>query len=120
MRGTTTAPTIHPTISRSNTVGGTGTAGVANRGLNRWGIAVRRGQRMEGRLYVRAARRTSLTVALQSADDSRTYALRLLEPGGTDWTRRDFALTPNATDARARFAIWSDRPGSAEVDQVYL
>ena len=33
--------------------GGTGTVGVANRGLNRWGIALQSGQRYAGRLYLR-------------------------------------------------------------------
>lgn len=102
-------------------VEGAGTAGVSNRGLNRWGVAVKPGVRMTGRLYLRQMSYTGrVTVALQSADGSRTYAQQNLAPVGTDWTRRDFSLAPNAANPNARLAVWIDRPGTVWVDQVYL
>lgn len=53
-------------------VSGTGTVGIANAGLNRWGIAVRKGQTFEGRLYLRGS--GDVVVALQSADGTKEYA----------------------------------------------
>ncbi len=102
-------------------LGGTGTTGIANRGLNRWGIAVRKGQPFAGHLYLRQSNyKGPVTVALQSADGSRTYAQQRIASLTSDWTRHDFTLTPNSTDPKARFALWLDRPGTVWVDQVYL
>lgn len=53
-------------------VSGTGTVGIANAGLNRWGIAMRKGQTFEGRLYLRGS--GDVVVALQSADGTKEYA----------------------------------------------
>jgi len=101
--------------------GGSGTVGIANRGLNRWGISVRQGQPMQGHLYVRGIQGAPpLTVALQNADGTRTYARQRLAFAGTAWTRRDFLLRPTVTDPNARFALWLSRPGSVGVDQVTL
>jgi alpha-L-arabinofuranosidase len=106
---------------RITDLGGTGIAGIANRGLNRWGISVRRGRTMAGRLYLRGSNAsTPVTVALQSADGRRTYAKTRLRPAGRAWSRRDFTLKPDATDPDARFAVWIERPGTVWVDQAYL
>jgi alpha-L-arabinofuranosidase len=128
----TSAPTARWAIDHNNPfntdhaqrlefVSGTGTMGVANRGLNRWGIAVQAGQRYTGRLYLRQKDyRGRVTIALQSADGTHTYAQQRLAPIGSEWTRRDFTLHSNATDPNARFAIWIDQPGTVWVDQVTL
>lgn len=101
--------------------GGEGRVGVANRGLNRWGLTFREGRRYAGRLYLRAqSAGAKVTVALQSADGTKTYATRTLGPVGTDWQGFDLDLKPNATDTNARFALWLDSPGKVWVDQVYL
>ena len=100
---------------------GTGTVGIANHGLNRWGIAVRKDQPLAGHFYLRRSDYTGrVTVALQSADGTRTYARQSVAPVGSEWTRRDFTLRPDTADPNARFAIWIDRPGTLWVDQVYL
>ncbi len=100
---------------------GDGTAGVANRGLNRWGLSVRDGRTYAGRLYLRQASYDGkVTVALQSADGARTYAKQEVGPVGKDWARYDFSLKATADDANARFAVWIDKPGAVWVDQVYL
>lgn len=102
-------------------LGGTGTAGVANRGLNRWGIAIRRGKPLSGHLYLRQSDYVGrVTVALQSANGARTYARQPLAPIGSDWTRREFTLRPDASDPNARFALWIEQPGTIWVDQVTL
>lgn len=102
-------------------VGGEGAVGIANQGLNRWGIAVRQGRMLQGHLYLRQLAGTvPVVVALQSSDGSRTYAQQRLTPGNDAWTRRDFQFRPNATDGHARLACWLERPGSVGIDQVYL
>jgi alpha-L-arabinofuranosidase len=101
--------------------GGTGRAGVANRGLNRWGIAVAKGQRFAGRIFLRArALQGPVTVALQSADGSVTYASRTLPAITNVWRKYAFSLKSRAADPNARFAVWIDRPGTLWADQAVL
>lgn len=92
--------------------------GVANRGLNRWGIAVRKGLAMEGRIYLHGDVKEAV-VALQSADGSRTYAKQRL-PVTAVWAKASFRLISKATDPNARFAVYIDRPGSLWLDQAVL
>lgn len=100
---------------------GDGTAGVANRGLNRWGISVRDGRTYAGRLYLRqSGYEGKVTVALQSADGGRTYAQQEIGNIGKEWARYDFSLKAAGDDDDARFALWIDRPGAVWVDQTYL
>ena len=100
---------------------GTGRVGVAQRGLNRWGIAIKRGQTFAGRIYLRAqGLQGPVTVALQSADGKRTYAAHTLRHITNDWAKYPFSLTSNALDKNARFAVWIDRPGTVWADQAVL
>ena len=100
---------------------GGGIAGVANRGLNRWGIAARRGQTLGGRIYLRAqSLRGSVTLALQSVDGKRTYAHQQIADVSADWTKYPIILTPNTDDAGARFVVTIDQPGTLWIDQVTL
>ncbi len=102
-------------------VRGEGTVGIANRGLNRWGLKFREGRVYSGRLYLRRGPyEGQVSVALQSADGRRTYARQGLGPVGSDWRRFEFTLQPSATDSNGRFAVWIDKPGAVWVDQVYL
>jgi hypothetical protein len=101
--------------------GGEGRVGVANRGLNRWGIAVAKGQRFDGRIYLRGqSLQGPVTVALQSADGSVTYASRTLRRVTDAWAKYPFSLKSNAADPNARFAVWIDRPGTLWADQAVL
>lgn len=99
---------------------GAGVVGVANRGLNRWGIAVQKGRKLGGRLYLRGDVRGAVTLALQSADGSRTYATQTIRRITDLWAKFPIALTPSATDPRARFAVLLDKPGTLWLDQVVL
>ncbi|MBV9467901.1 MAG: DUF1080 domain-containing protein, partial [Abitibacteriaceae bacterium] len=99
---------------------GAGWVGVANRGLNHWGIAVQQGQELAGRLYLRGAVQGRVTLVLQSADGSRTYAIQTLHGVTPDWEKFTIALKPNATDANARLAVMLDKPGTLWLDQVVL
>jgi len=113
---------IEMAVGRANLhAGGAGTVGVANRGLNRWGLAFREGRVYAGRLFLRQKGYNSrVTVALQSADGARTYAQQAIGPIGADWARFDVSLKSTATDTNARFALWMDKPGTVWVDQVCL
>lgn len=103
-------------------LGGAGSVGVANQGLNRWGVATRTGEKYEGSIYLRAdAPLRNVSVALQNADGSKTYAASTLAGGVTgDWKKFDFTLTPSATDPEARFVVTLDEPGTLSVDQAVL
>ncbi len=102
-------------------VRGKGTVGIANRGLNRWGLAFCEGQTCSGRLYLRQAGfNGQVTIALQSADGKQTFAEQNLGPVGRDWRRFEFSMKPSSSDTNSRFAIWIDKPGTVWVDQVYL
>ena len=95
-----------------------GIVGVANRGLNRWGIAVEKGHAFDGQLALRGDAATAI-VALQSADGKQTYAEQRLEVT-SNWANRSFHLTPNITDRNARFAILLDHKGTLSADQAVL
>jgi alpha-L-arabinofuranosidase len=101
-------------------VGG-GTVGVANRGLNRSGIAVDKGRTYVGGVYLRSQSFDGLvTVALQRPDGARTYARTTIRYAGRSWSKYAFTLKSNATDPNARFAVWIDKPGTLWVDQAVL
>jgi alpha-L-arabinofuranosidase len=101
--------------------GGTGKAGIANRGLNRWGIAVRKGQEFQGRLYLKAEQLTGpVSVALESADGLKTYAVRNLTGVDTSWKKFRFTLISNTADRQARLAVYLSSKGKLWVDQVVL
>jgi len=105
--------------------GSAGMVGIANRGLNRWGLTVREGHTYAGHLYLRQeGHPKGVLVMLQAAnpkgDGSQTYAVQNLGSIGADWARYDFSLTSTATDESARFVILVDGPGKVWVDQVYL
>ena len=98
-----------------------GTAGVANRGLNRWGLTVRENHEYAGRIYLRQEGFAGgVTVALQSADGRKTYAQQALGPVSQDWAAYPFRLKATGADTNARFALWIDQPGRVWVDQAYL
>ncbi len=100
---------------------GIGKVGIANRGLNRWGIAVEDGQEFQGRIYLKGEDvKGKITVALQSADGSKTYANQDLTGITDDWKKYSFTLTSSAKDEKARFAILMESPGKLWVDQVML
>ncbi len=100
---------------------GAGAVGIANRGLNRWGLTFRKGKTYVGHLHAKQEGSSgNLIVALQSADGSRTYASKRIGPIGAEWSRLDFVLKSSETDTNARFAILVDAPGKVWVDMAYL
>jgi DUF1680 family protein/alpha-L-arabinofuranosidase len=107
--------------SQAITLNNTGKAGIANRGLNRWSIAVRRNQPLSGRVYLKSQRFSGpVSVALESADGRKTYAVKQLTGIGASWKKFPFTLTANTTDPHARLAIYISSKGKLWVDQVVL
>ena len=99
---------------------GAGLAGVANCGLNGWGVPCREGRKMTGALYVRGSA-GRLEVKLQRRDGRVTYASRVLEiPRTNDWRKVGFELVPDTTDSAARFLVVASGGGALWIDDAYL
>lgn len=100
---------------------GSGKLGISNMGLNRWGIAVRKGQQFAGRVYLCAEHLAGpVTLALQSADGSKTYATHEINNVTPEWKKYSFSLTSAATDPKARFVLYIEKRGKLWVDQAVL
>ena len=99
---------------------GTGSAGVANRGLNGWGVPCREGKKMCGHFFARGVV-GALEVRLERADGRVVYAKASIPaPSWDDWTKVEFALTPDRTDPAARFAVVASGGGKVWIDDAYL
>lgn len=101
-------------------IGGTGAIGVANQGLNRWGMNFVGGNLYTGTLDVRADAPTTIWVSLESADGSTVYAEQNLLVTSNNWQQLNFNLTPSASDGNGRFAIKLTQPGSVVVGYAFL
>ena len=101
-------------------VSGSGVVGINNMSLNRWGIAFDKGQIFRGLLYLKGKTQGPVTVALQSEDGTVEYARQEIPAVTGAWAKYEFALIPNATDGKARFAIYLTEPGEISIDQVML
>ncbi|RYZ50260.1 MAG: DUF1080 domain-containing protein, partial [Sphingobacteriales bacterium] len=100
---------------------GSGKVGIANRSLNRWGIALKKNQVMQGRLYLKAqGLKGAVTVALESADGKKTYASKKIIGIGASWKKFPFELTSNTADRNARLSVYITSPGRLWVDQIVL
>lgn len=95
--------------------------GVANSGLNIWGIAVRKGQKFDGRLYLKGSGLTGkVIVALQSRDGKKEYARQEFSSMTDNWERYVFKLTSVDTDSQARLVVMMGGIGKLWIDQVTL
>ncbi|MEJ2883022.1 beta-L-arabinofuranosidase domain-containing protein [Pedobacter sp. GR22-6] len=101
--------------------GGNGRVGIANRGLNRWGIALRKGQVFQGRFYLKGHQLSGpVSIALESADGSKTYAVQQIKGIGMSWKKFPFSLKASQADKNAKLAIYLSSKGKLWVDQVVL
>lgn len=102
-------------------VNGEGKVGVSNMSLNRWGIAVRKGQKFEGRIYLKTTGLSGkATVALESEDGKTVYASQQIDNVTDSWAKYPFTLTTKGDDAKARFVVYIDKPGKLWIDMVVL
>ena len=100
--------------------GGTGQLGVANQGLNHWGMNFVAGSEFDGYLDVRADTPTPVTLALESANGMTVYAQTNLLAASNNWEHLNFSLTPTASDTNGRFAITLTQSGSVVVGYAFL
>jgi hypothetical protein len=100
---------------------GIGEVGVANEGLNRWGMNLVRGKPYAGHAWLRADNAQEVSVTLESRDATATYARASLKiAGGGEWRRYDFELTPDGDDRAGRFSLRLKSPGSVVVGHAFL
>lgn len=99
---------------------GSGSLGVENQGLDRWGMNFVQGRKYAGYLWARAQSETELFVALESQDGGRVYAEKSLKLKADNWQRLDFQLTADAADIAGRFAVKLKRPGSVALGYAFL
>jgi alpha-L-arabinofuranosidase len=98
---------------------GSGSVGVNNMGLNRWGTDWVSGKQYDGYLYLRSRGSVAVQVAAESSGGT-VYAAQSVTVRGAAWTKYSFSLTPNTTDYAGRFTIKLTRPGRLNVGYVYL
>ena len=99
---------------------GAGEFGVANQGLNHWGMNFVAGNEYDGCLDVRADTPTPITLVLKSADGTTVYTQTNLLVTSNNWEHLNFSLTPSASDTAGRFAITLTQPGSVVVGYAFL
>lgn len=93
--------------------------GIANYGLNKWGIGVEEGKKMSCYVYLRGD--ADAYVALQSADGLKEYARQTVKVARfPEWRKYKFELTPEATDDEARFVVCLGEAGTLDVDMAML
>jgi hypothetical protein len=100
--------------------GGSGSFGVANRGLNHWGMNFVGGKEYDGCLDVRADAPVPVTLSMESADGSKTYAQTNVLVTSNNWEHLNFNLTPAASDTNGQLVITLTQPGSVVVGYAFL
>jgi hypothetical protein len=99
---------------------GMGEVGIENRGLNRWGMNFLPGKAYEGYIFLRAAARVEVFVALESPDGGQVYVEKRLKVSSGEWQKKSFTLKPGAADNAGRFVVKLKEPGSVEAGYAYL
>ena len=99
---------------------GRGAVGLANRGLNHWGLNFVAAKPYEGYVWAKAAATIPLVAALESGDGSKIYAEQTLSVTAGDWQRIDFSIAPNSTDHDGRFVLELKQPGTVTLGYVFL
>jgi hypothetical protein len=116
----TSNPFVGTQSQRITFTRGAGALGVANQGLNRWGLNFVAGKEYDGCLDIRADAPTEVTVAIESRDGSNVYASEDLLVTSNNWEHLDFTLTPSASDGDGRFTVELKQPGSVVVGYALL
>ena len=116
----TSAPFSGRQSQRIAFLNGAGAVGIANQGLNRWGLNFMAGRDYEGYLWARAEAPTALFVALESQDGASVYAEKPVRVHAGGWQKLAFTLRPGATDRAGRFAIKLTAPGAVTLGYAFL
>lgn len=117
----TERPFVGEQCQRMSFASGDGAVGLANRGLNRWGMTFERDKLYEGLIWLRAREALDLQVHLESADGKEQYAKTLLHVSGNGkWTRHEFKLTSTGATDNGRLVLRMTHPGQIDVGYVFL
>ena len=98
--------------------GGQGRVGVANMGLNHWGIGLEKGKMYKGDIFAKGS--GTLWAALQDEDGTKEYAKTRVGTVSGTWKQYPFILKPNATDPKARIVVYLEGKGKVKIDQATL
>lgn len=109
-----------PQAQRVAFLEGMGEVGVANEGLNRWGMCFRKGKSYEGLLWAKSAGGAQLCVSLESKEGKARYAEKSVAVPAGDWTQVAFKLTPTGDEPHGRFAITLRKPGEVLLGYAFL
>lgn len=99
---------------------GGGRIGIANSGLNHRGMSFEKDRDYEGVLWARADKPVSLVLSLEDAQGQTVYGQRTVRVTDSAWQRIEFTLTSNGQDAKGRFSITLDAPGSVVLGYCFL
>ncbi|PNY38084.1 hypothetical protein C2E31_03445 [Rhodopirellula baltica] len=108
-----------------------GSAGLANRGLNRWGMTFRNGKPYEGQLWLRSDKAIAVSVtlegtrledtAIENNNEVHELASKIVNVSGDGkWNRYDFELTPTGETENGRFAIRLQDAGQLDIGYAFL
>jgi hypothetical protein len=100
--------------------GRTGAFGVANQGLNHWGMNFIAGNEYDGCLDARADAPVTVTLSLESTNGLAIYAQTNLLVASNNWEHLNFSLTPSSGDTNGQFVITLTQPGSVTVGYAFL
>ncbi|WP_183572548.1 alpha-L-arabinofuranosidase C-terminal domain-containing protein [Mucilaginibacter sp. X5P1] len=122
--GSFSIDSIQPFVGKQsqniNFIGGVGTIGIENRGLNRQGLYLSGKQPYEGTIYAKTNNPVQVYISLQSEDGSVTYAETAVIVTDVAWTKYNFTLTPTRSAIHARLAITLHQKGKVSLGYVFM
>ena len=114
------APFVGEQSQRIEHQGGKGSVGLANRGLNRWGMTFRGDKVYEGYLWLRNEQATTVSVSMEEVETGRSLATQTLsvDTGGT-WKRYDLSMQSGGETSNGQLALRLGEPGRVDVGHVF-
>jgi len=99
---------------------GQGRVGIANQGLNRWGMHFVQDRPYGGTIWARCESATKLLVTLENQDGSEKVAESEVTVAAGDWQKVNLQLSPSKTISSGRLAIGLTQSGSVALGYVSL
>ena len=116
--------TNHPFVGvqsqRLELSSGKGEVGLANRGLNGWGLHFVADRPYEGCIWARSEQTTECCVALENGDGKTVSEELPLAVTNRDWQRLEFTLTAHTSVDGGRFSIKLKKPGAITLGYAFL
>lgn len=117
----TNAPFLGQQSQQIEFQSGSGTVGLANRGLNRWGMTFVERKPYEGYLWLQSHQDAAVQVLLQNAAGDQTLASATIEiSGGSEFRRYDFQMTPGGSTTDGRFLVQLTQPAKIQIGHAFL